>query len=255
MDKKQFIMNNVNILNKKLNILRIEQLDHDVFESEFIFNKICKDTVLLIKDLTHSFYVGLDPEKGFVKVKNNKKTVIKDIKTIKTVIKNIDKKIIERIELIYSAFVDDESIPVTVSSYKEYFKKINENIENEEPRIIDINSLTVDAKLSASIGLKENGEEFGLGSYSSITFNSSISMEIAVESIKDFQDFAFNINNRALKFMKIKMRKQHLDSLKDKKVVLDDRDTTPVTEETAPVIEDSLPIVEIGIEELTSPKL
>lgn len=248
MDKKQFIMNNANILNKKINELRIKQLEEDVLESEFVFDKSYNDCVLLIKDLTNSFYIGLDSKKGFVKIKKNKKTIVKNIKTIKTTIKNIDEKIVNRINLIYDAFIDDESIPVSVSNYNEYFKALNENIQNNEPRIINTNELKPNSRLSGTIGLKKSGEPFGLGAYSSITLNSSISMDIDVEQVKEFEEFAFNINNRALKFMERKMKIEYRNKIQNKKEVTIQNNNELKTS-------NKLINEEVGIEELTNPKM
>lgn len=253
MDKLNFIMINAKIIGEKLNDFRIEELDNIVLENELVFNKELPGTVLLLKDLTSNFYIGVDSKKGLVRVKSNKKTQIKDISMVKTSIKGVDKKLKESLSKVYALFIDDPEIPTTVSNYKEYFKILEENIDNGNSQLINLSKLSNNARLSASISVKENGEEYGLGKYSSISFSSSISMDVNIEEIKDFQNFVFKYNNKAINFMKNKTRNNYNKEFKARqeegKELLSTELKNDKMEST--VIEKE-PIK--GIEELTSPQ-
>lgn len=237
MNKKEFIKEHTNILNEKLNKLRCLELDKEVFQSEYVFDEKIKDTVLLIKDITNSFYIAIHKDKDLIKVKNKKVSIISDINSVKTSIKNLKEKVVRRIDMIYEVYKNHPDIPATPENYKEYFELLKENINSNLSKEIKSTKLNQNSRVSASISVKDSGEEFGLSKYSSYSFSSSISMDIDIEEIKEFEEFAFIFNNKALKFMKLKTKQAYLKSIKKPEKI----------EET---IEE-----EVGIENLTNPSL
>ena len=143
---------------------------------------ISKDGLIVIKNDTK---IKVSTEKIF-SLKNTKGELIGD-------------EITSKILAIYNLIKSTVRIPMEINNYSDLFDCVADKINDKNDNIIIFKKPEeTTVSVGVTIDIKKDGEEFGLGKYSTIGFSFLVNMQVGVNNIKDFTSFAYNIGNKTV---------------------------------------------------------
>jgi len=186
-NKIKFIQKNIKKIVKKIS-------SNNNSKPKTLFKDDIQEIELLKKD---KYSIKINDKNIFIeyykKPRNNEKIIIFTMEELLENDKNIYKKIVNTINKIYELYKYELMADIEVNNYDDYFDTIDELICNDYNNKIITNMPFSTSKLSSTINVKQSGEEYGFGRYSSISTSFSITMAVPVEKSNKFAKFAKKI--------------------------------------------------------------
>lgn len=128
------------------------------------------------------------------------KTTIEKLFTLKDKDGNfIGETVTAKIASIYNLIKNTVRISVEIDNYSDLFDAVSDKIYEKNNDIIVFKKPDeMTTSIGVTVDIKKDGEEFGLGKYSTVGFSFLMNMQVGVNSIKDFTSFAYNIGSKTV---------------------------------------------------------